>query len=101
MSYGVHRRRGSDPALLWPWCRPAATAPIAPLAWEPPCAMGVALEKKKKEANSACLKVAAWSVVLMILNISVKQHRGQFMMAAKVAEESGERTAHMCHSCSR
>ena len=26
------------------WCRPVATAPIGPLAWEPPCAMGAALE---------------------------------------------------------
>ena len=34
--------------LLWPWCRPAATAPIRPLAWEPPYAMGVALEKAKR-----------------------------------------------------
>ena len=24
-----------DPALLWLWCRPAAVAPIRPLAWEP------------------------------------------------------------------
>ena len=30
------------------WCRPAATALIRPLVWEPPCAGGVALEKKKK-----------------------------------------------------
>ena len=36
-----------DPALLWLWCRLAATAPIRPLAWKPPYAMGVALEKKK------------------------------------------------------
>ena len=34
-----------DPALLWLWCRPVGTAPIQPLAWEPPHAMGVALEK--------------------------------------------------------
>ena len=25
-----------DLALLWLWCRPAAIAPIQPLAWEPP-----------------------------------------------------------------
>ena len=29
--------------------RPAAIAPIGPLAWEPPYAMGVALEKTKKK----------------------------------------------------
>ena len=25
-----------DPVLLWLWHSPAATAPIGPLAWEPP-----------------------------------------------------------------
>ena len=38
-----------DPALLWLWCRPAATAPIRPLAWEPPYAMEAALEKAKRQ----------------------------------------------------
>ena len=37
---GVGRRRGLDPALLWLWPRPAATAPIPPLAWEPPYTAG-------------------------------------------------------------
>ena len=41
-------RPGSDPVLLWLWHRPAATAPIRPLAWEPPHATGAALEKGKK-----------------------------------------------------
>ena len=49
MSCGVGCRRGSDPALLWLWCRPAATAPIRPLAWEPPYAEGAALEKAKRQ----------------------------------------------------
>jgi len=37
---------GSDPALLWLWCRPAAAAPIRPLAWEPPYATSAAVKKK-------------------------------------------------------
>ena len=37
-----------DPALLWLWCRPAAAAPIRPLAWEFPYATDVALKKKKE-----------------------------------------------------
>jgi len=45
LSCGVGRRWGLDPALLW--CKQGATAPIRPLAWEPPCAVGVALEKAK------------------------------------------------------
>ena len=43
MSCGLGRRHGSDPVLLWLWRRNAATAPIGPLAWERPNAMGVAL----------------------------------------------------------
>ena len=49
MSCGVGHRCGSDPALLCLWCRPAATAPIRLLAWEPPYAMGAALEKAKRQ----------------------------------------------------
>ena len=37
-----------DPVLLWLWYRPAAVAPIGPLAWEPPYAAGAALKKKKE-----------------------------------------------------
>ena len=43
------RKCGSDPGLLWLWCRLAATAPIQPLAWELPIAMGAAKKKKKKK----------------------------------------------------
>ena len=46
MSCDVGRRRGSDPALLWR--KLAATAPIQPLAWEPPYATGVAQEMAKR-----------------------------------------------------
>ena len=49
MSCGVGCRYSSDPELLWLWCRQAATALIRPLAWEPPCAAGVALEEAKKD----------------------------------------------------
>ena len=48
VSCGVGRRCGSDPALLWLWRRPVATAPIRPLAWEPPYAEGAAQEIAKK-----------------------------------------------------
>ena len=45
MSCGIGQRRSLDPALLWLWHRPAAVAPIGPLTWEPPYAMGAALKK--------------------------------------------------------
>ena len=48
-------RQGSDLVLLWLWRRLASVVPIRPLAWEPPYAVGVALEKtkdkKKKNAE--------------------------------------------------
>ena len=49
MSCGAGRRRGSDPALLWFWCRPRLTAPIQPLAREPPYAAGSAQEIAKRQ----------------------------------------------------
>ena len=48
MSCAVGCRCGSDPALLWLWRRPVATALIRPLAWEPPYAAGAAQENGKK-----------------------------------------------------
>jgi len=55
VSCGVCHRRGSDPALLWLWRRPAATALIRPLACEPPHAAGAALEKAKSQKKKALL----------------------------------------------
>ena len=49
VSCGVGRRRGLDLVLLWLWRRLAATAPIGPLAWEPPYAAGAAQEMAKKK----------------------------------------------------
>ena len=59
MSCSVGGRHGSDLALLWLWHWRAATAPIRPLAWEPPYVMGADLKrqktknkkKRKKERN--------------------------------------------------
>ena len=50
-------------ALLCLWCRPAATAPIRPLAWEPPCATGVALKNKRQKTKK---KKVFWRHVLYL-----------------------------------
>ena len=34
--------------LPWLWCRLVATAPVGPLAWEPPYAVGTTLERQKQ-----------------------------------------------------
>jgi len=55
-------RCSSDLVLLWLWDRPAATAPIRPLAWKSPYAAGEALEKtkKEKEKKKISLGVSWW-----------------------------------------
>ena len=76
MSCGGGCRCGLDPVLLWLWCRPVATAPIHPLAWEPSFVTGVALKrpkKKKKESGSESLKLkcpvfSTLSCMLFMLN---------------------------------
>ena len=35
--------------VLWLWCRPAAVAPIQPLAWEPPYVTGADLKSKTQK----------------------------------------------------
>ena len=57
MSCGVGHRCVSDPALLWPWCRPADTAPIRPLAWELPYATGSSPRKRQKDKKKGCVRV--------------------------------------------
>ena len=60
MSCGVGHRRDLDPVLLSLWGRLAATALIQPLAWEPPYAMGVALEKVKRQKKEKKRIKALW-----------------------------------------
>ena len=66
MSCGIGHRCSSDPTLLQLWHRPVATAPIRPLAWEPPYAMGVAQEKAKRQQQQQkkrlCLEPASSSL---------------------------------------
>ena len=69
MSCGVGCKSGLDPALLWLWHRPVATAPIRPLAWEPLYAAGVALEKtkrKRKKKEIQCVYPAISKIVKVL-----------------------------------
>ena len=51
MSCGVGGRLSLDLALLWLWCRSAATALIQPLDWEISYAADAALKRKKKKKD--------------------------------------------------
>ena len=81
VSYGVGGRCGSDPTSLRLWHRPAATALIRLLAWEPPCATGAALEKtkkKKKKKKSKQERDQIWSDIWSCLShILVEQSGGE------------------------
>ena len=55
-------QRVKDPALLWLWRRPAAAAPIPPLAWELPYVQGAALQKSEKKAKTKPKKLQAASI---------------------------------------
>ena len=52
MRCGIGHRCGLDLALLWLWNRLPATAPIRPLAWEPPYAVGVAQKGQKTKTKT-------------------------------------------------
>ena len=72
MSRGVGRRVGWDLVLLWLWCRPAVVAPIGPLVWEPPYAVGVALKsKRKKERKENCNHRTSFSPGRVNSNVKV------------------------------
>ena len=61
MSCGVGCRHSLDLMLLWLWCRLAGVAPIGPLAWEPPHAMGEALKSKNiKIKIKLCQEFLLW-----------------------------------------
>ena len=57
MSCGVDLGGGLDLKMLWLWCRLAATTPIGPPAWEPPYAVGAALEKTKRPKKKKKVKI--------------------------------------------
>ena len=68
VSCGVGCRGSSDLARLWLWHRPAAAAPIGPLAWELLYAVGTDLKSKniqktKKRTNKKT------SIILLYLRI--------------------------------
>ena len=108
MSYGVACRRGLDLALLWLWLRLAATAPIRPLTWEPPCAMDATLnkakkkEKKKKEESHLSHSIISsggkrngifWKNNLSLRDQILESNQGWWFMV-KLSRYSKDRMTH-------
>ena len=58
-SYGVGYRCDLDLVLLWLWYRPAAVAPIRPLAQEPPYGLKRQRKKERKERENAFMPITA------------------------------------------
>uniref|UniRef100_A0A8D1GLH7 Uncharacterized protein n=1 Tax=Sus scrofa TaxID=9823 RepID=A0A8D1GLH7_PIG len=99
VSCGVGRRRGSDPALLWLWCRPVATAPIGPLAWEPPYAAKAAQEnsKKTKKKKKSLASLVQEDHSLLLIPVSGKKARtfdleAMFEQTRRTAVERSRKT---------
>ena len=61
--------------LLWLWHRLAGVAPIQPLAWESPCAVGVALKRKKKKKRILTEKLKIEKKFLFIEFLSLEVRR--------------------------
>ena len=78
MSCRVGCRRGLDPAWLWLWHSPVAAAPIGPLAWEPPYAAGVALEKPKRQKKETFVGAPPVAQLRIPLQFLVSQQRCGF-----------------------
>ena len=78
MNCGIGHRRSSDPMLLWLQCRLAATAPIGPLAWELPYAVGADLKKvKKKKKEGRKKEIAIKTIRRKSISKSIEARRHQ------------------------
>ena len=81
-----------DPTLLWLRRRLAATALIRSLAWEPPYAMGAALEKNTKRPKKKKKKKVSWQPPcwLQPASICTLSPDPTTLLAAGPAEEGGD-----------
>ena len=79
MSCGVGLRHSSDLALLWLWRRPAATAPIQPLAWEPPYTVGVALKRQETKKNDLLYRTGSYIQYLIMCNEKESEKKNRLL----------------------
>ena len=85
MSCGGGRRLGLDLVLLWLWHRPAATAVIRPLAWEPPYAASASKKETKDKIIILIIRGRGRASIMKRTNrsdyIKIKQISPNFGMA--------------------
>ena len=92
MSCGVDYRHSSDLVVLWLCHRLAATAPIQPLAWDRPYAVGGALKNTKKERKKKANGRAGWINCEMLSKVLINDGSCPFLVLWK-EEEKGEPSA--------
>ena len=73
--------------MLWLWRRPAATAPIRPLASEPPYAVGVALEKAKRQKTKESGLVVGNILVMRSFGLSVNFWKDEVHLAVTLEDQ--------------
>ena len=95
MSCGVGGRHSSDLALLWLCRRPAATAPIRPLTWEPPYALSEALKRTKNQLNLDERKGDNWGRRWE----QVIKAKGTVLVTSQGHKTAWCRTGHLPSSC--
>ena len=69
---GIGHRCGSDPALLWLWCRPEATAPMRPPSLGTSICRGCGPKKTKKKKKSVW---RIWSIIQSAISWGRKGNR--------------------------
>ena len=65
--------------LLWPWHRPVATAPIQPLAWETPYAVGAAQEMVQRQQQQKKIFSHAYFLLNKFKHYFIKLKRNSIL----------------------
>ena len=76
-----------DPALLWLWCRSAATAPISSLAWELSYTTGAILKSTQK-AGGMHVYIGFWPQLIFPSTLKVSY--------VKISSTLGVKEKHQC-----
>ena len=76
----------------WLWRRPAAVAPVGPLAWEPPYAVGAAIKRQKRKRKPEMNK---WMMPKRLIR-SVVQEAWLSVCCWRIRTRPGKPDRHPC-----